>query len=174
MNEPTPNEAEQRDSSRAHLIDMFERHWSVMLFNHAPDGRLAGRPMARERVDADGTVYFATGMDSEKIKELQKDPQVTLSIQSAHEYAVMSGTAEVSQDPSLIDELWKDSWSVWFPLGRQDPSIAIVVVTPEEGTYWDQTKSQGLSFLFRMVKARILGKEVEIDPGDSRHVTLAS
>jgi general stress protein 26 len=128
--------------------------------------------MGWARIDDDGTLYFSTGADSKKIAELEAHPEVTLSVQGKADYAVVRGTARISQDRALIRELWEDSWKVWFPEGVDDPTIAIVVVSPDEGTYWDQKSTQGLSFLFRLAKARLTGNAVEIEQGDVQHVPL--
>lgn len=170
------NEKASRDVSaneaRTRLYEIMKNHFDVVLFNQDADGKMHGRPMARARLDEDGTTYYATSIGSQKIAELHKRPEVSLSIQGEREYAVVSGRARISQDRALIDQLWQDSWKIWFEGGKTDPSIAIVIVEPDEGTYWDQTKTQGLSFLWRAAKARITGHEVAIDPGDSQHVSM--
>jgi general stress protein 26 len=161
-----PEDAQER------LFAIFEKHFDLMFFNQDENGQLRGRPMSRARVDDDGTTYFATRIDSKKVRELRADPRVTLSVQGSHEYAVVTGRARISQDRALIDQLWKDAWRIWFEQGPTDPSIAIVIVEPYDGTYWDLTKSQGLSFLWRAAKARLSGKEIERDAGDHEHVTI--
>jgi general stress protein 26 len=155
-----------------HLVRIFEKHASVLLFDHAMDGKLQGRPMVRERIDPDGTMYFTARADSKKIAELTARPEVTLAVQAGNEHAVVSGRASIRRDQALIDTLYRSSWKVWFPHGRTDANIAIIVVTPEEGTYWDQTRGQGLSFLFRLAKARLTGSRMETRPGDAQHVTM--
>jgi len=164
---PTNEEAEKR------LLEILRAHHDgMMFFNHDPDGVLCGRPMQCARVDDDGTMYFATGIESEKVADLRIDPEVTVSVQGGREYAVITGAARISQDHALIDQLWSDAWKLWFPDGKDDPSIAILVVEPDTGTYWDTSKTQGLSFLLRAAKARITGQEIERDPGDSATVSM--
>lgn len=164
--QPSPQEAHDR------LLEILKAHHAAMMFSVDDDGRIQGRPMGWARIDDDGTLYFSTGADSKKIAELEAHPEVTLSVQGKADYAVVRGTARISQDRALIRELWEDSWKVWFPEGVDDPTIAIVVVSPDEGTYWDQKSTQGLSFLFRLAKARLTGNAVEIEQGDVQHVPL--
>jgi general stress protein 26 len=163
---PTNEEAEKR------LLEIMKSHGDVMFFNHDVDGALCGRPMQAVRIDDDGTSYFATGVDSEKVADLRLDPEVTLSFQGGREYALVTGEARISQDRALIDQLWSDAWKTWFPDGKEDPSIAVIIVDPDTGTYWDNTKTQGLSFLLRAAKARLIGERIERAPGDSATVAM--
>ncbi len=164
--QPTNEEAEKR------LLAIMKGHSDVMFFNHDAEGTLCGRPMAVAHLDEDGTTYFATGIESEKVADLRMDPEVTLSMQGGREYAIVTGEARISQDRALIDQLWTEAWKLWFPDGKDDPSIAIIIVQPEQGTYWDNSKTQGLSFLLRAAKAALTGKEVERDPGDAATVAM--
>lgn len=43
--------------------------------------------------------------------------------------------------------------AVWFPAGKDDPSLAIVEVTPHEAEYWDQSSALGIKYFLEMVKA---------------------
>ena len=76
----------------------------------------------------------------------------------------------MSQDRALIDELWEDSWKTWFPDGKNDTSIALLIAHPIEATYWEGGLGHGISYLFRAAKARLTGKEMDIKPGDEEKV----
>jgi general stress protein 26 len=163
---PTPEEL------RTTLHDLVAHSRTIVLLTHGRDHMIAGRPMANVKTADDTTVYLTTAIDSQKIAELKQNPEVTLAIQSHAGIAMVRGEAKVSQDRALIDELWEDSWKVWFAGGKFDPAIAIVVVTPVEATFWQTDLAHGLSYLWRSVKARVAGEEMEIRPGDEEHVDL--
>ena len=59
-----------------------------------------------------------------------------------------------------------------FSGGRSDPDIAIIIVDPERGEYWDQSGTRGLSYMFRAAKAYVTGKDVERRPDDHGKVRL--
>ena len=164
---PEPTDAEKR--TRLHEILAGER--SVMMFSHDGAGEIAGRPMALVHIEDDAKLFFTTNIDSEKIAELKRDPRITISIQTPHTQAVVMGAAQISQDRALIDRLWRDEWKLYFH-GKDDPEIAIVTVAPEKGTYWDQSRLQGLSFMYRMLKAKLTGSEMEMQPQDAAQVNL--
>lgn len=157
---------------QARLIEIFRDARFVMLMTRDEHDDVVARPMSVARVDDDGTVYVSTSIDSEKVTEIEDDPRATITYQGKTAYAALSGTVRVSQDRALIHELWQADWTVWYPEGKDDPSIAILVFEPYEGHYWDQAGTKGLSFLYRAIKARITGEQPEPRPGDSEHVPL--
>lgn len=145
---------------------------TVMLLSRGEGGKIVGRPMALVRTDDDTTLYLVTGIDSKKVEEIEREPRVSVAVQARDGYAMIDGTCRVSRDRALIDQLWEDSWKAWFEGGKSDPTIALLVITPNEGTYWDGGIGHGLSYLYRMVKARVSGEEIEIKPTDQGKVDL--
>jgi general stress protein 26 len=171
----TASKAQEQLSAEQHLANLrgiIDGARTVMLLSHGADGRIEGRPMALVKTDVDQTLYLTTSIESNKVAEIVANPQV--SVTASHEgLAIIEGTARISQERALIDELWKDSWRAWYPTGKTDPTIAIIIVTPSEGTYWDMSMTTGLSYLYRHVKARLLGTEMELKPSDAAKVDLA-
>lgn len=161
------NDAEVRSKLRA----LFKSADTVMLLS-SDGGRIHGRPMGLLRVDDDETMYFTTDRNSDKLDEMVAQPRVSVAVQQRSGYAMLEGRASISTDRALIDELWEDSWKVWYPEGRTDPAIAIIVVAPEHATLWDQSMGRGLSYLFRYIKARVRGEAMEIEAGDHAEVKL--
>jgi general stress protein 26 len=137
------------DEARARTESILQAHWAVLVLSSGRKGVCRGRPMARGPTDADGTMHFLTRVDSMVIAEIEPNPEVSLAIEQDEEYAVIRGTAHVAQDRALIDRLWDPSWNAWFPRGRHDPAIAIVVFTPLEGRYWSSSRTRGVSFYYR-------------------------
>jgi general stress protein 26 len=157
----------------ARLREILEDAGMVMMTTRALDGALHTRPMSVARVGDDGTMYFATSVESAKIEELRADPRADVAFQSRTQYATVHGDARVSQDAALIAALWQDSWKMWFPRGKDDPSIAIVILHPSRGEYWDQSGARGLSFLYRAAKALVTGEPVEFKPEDHGTVQMS-
>ena len=71
-----------------------------------PDGRLLSRPLAVLKRDFDGDLYFFTMAPSAKTAQVAADSHVNVSLQSGDDYLSIAGTASVSRDQALIDELW--------------------------------------------------------------------
>lgn len=153
-------ELTEDDQHRLRLREILDDAPAVLLTTRARD-RLHTVPMDIQRVDDDGTMYFATSTATVKTSEIEADPRVQIAFQGKTRFAVVHGRALVSQDRKLIDELWKEDWRLWFPEGKEQPDIAIIVVDPERGEYWDQSGTKGLSFLYRAAKAYVKGNGVE-------------
>lgn len=160
------------EEHRNNLVTILKSNRTGMLMTRSPEGRIAGRPMGIAKIDDDGTIYMTTGIETPKAAELIRDPITSVTVQSGDGFAVVEGEASLSGDRALIEELWKPDWKVWYPEGKDDPSIVIIVVKPIEGTYWTGGLGHGLSYVYRMVKARIKGEEMETKPNDMGKVNL--
>lgn len=154
------------------LLAILQSADTVVLNTHTLGGRITGRPMALVDCDDDGTLYLTTAIGSTKAIEIAGDPHVSVSVQAGKGLVVLEGDARISQDRTIIDQLWKESWRVWYPEGKASPSIAIIVIEPIEATYWDTSLSHGLSFLWRMVKARLTNAPLDTDPSDVGTIDL--
>lgn len=161
---------ERNDRSRAEhlskMLEIIQAADTVVLNTFAANGTIAGRPMALVDRDDDGTLYLTTAIGSTKATEIAADPRVSVSIQTHKGIAVIEGLAKLTQDRTIIDQLWADSWRIWYPEGRSSPSIAVIVIEPEHATYWDTSLAHGLSFLWRAVKARLRGEPIDTNASD--------
>jgi general stress protein 26 len=106
-----------------------------------------GKPMPLVRTGDDTTMYLAGAFDAKQAAELERGPRVTVVVQGAG-YALFSGEARLSRDRQLIDELWNDSWTQWCR-GKWDPTIAVVIVSPIEASYWENGDRH--SYVYRFV-----------------------
>jgi general stress protein 26 len=106
-----------------------------------------GKPMPLVKTGDDTTMYLAAPFDAKQAAELERSPRVTVVVQGA-DYALFSGEARITRDRTLIDELWTDAWMQWFR-GKWDPSIAIVIISPIEASYWEGTTRH--AYMYRLV-----------------------
>lgn len=122
---------------------------------------LKARPMSRQKVDDDGTIWFFSHKDSDKNHDIDKDNRVQLfySNKGSMEYLSLYGAAEIIQDASMAKELWSAPAKIWFK-DHDDPNLTILKVIPEDGYYWD-TKDGKIVSLFKMVVGAITGKEMD-------------
>jgi general stress protein 26 len=151
--------------TREKLLGLLKTFRNAMLVTQARDGALRSRPMALLQVEDNGDCWFMSGLDSGKIDEIERNNLVNVSLQDDRKFLSLSGRAIISRDRAKIDELWSEHMKVFFPMGKNDPSIALICVTPMEGEFWDNEGMQGLKFLLESVKAYVKGTTPEIDPG---------
>lgn len=154
------------------LHDLLESFDTAMLVTRATSGELRSRPMAIARIDRGDDLWFFTDVHSGKIDEVHTEPHVNVSLQNGSQYLSLSGKASVIHDRVMIEELWQESYKVWFPGGKDDPNIALLRVATTEGEYWDNAGAQGLKYLFEAGKAYLSGQRPEIDEDIHRKVDL--
>ncbi len=147
---------------------------TAMLTTRSNDGQLSARPMAIAEAEGDGDVWFVTDQESGKMIDLATNPDVCLTMQSRNQYLSMSGRASTSKNRTKIDDLWQEKWRIWFPAGKEDPSLVLVRVIPTQGEYWDNSGTEGLKYLFEAGKAYLQGNIPEIDSSVNAKVTMQS
>lgn len=123
---------------------------------------LSARPMSRQEIDDDGTLWFFSDKDSHKNQHIEQDNRVQLFFSNFknQEYLSLYGTAEIIKDDAKAEELWSPIAKTWFNEGPSDPTLTIIKVTPEDGYYWD-TKNGKLITLLKMAAGAITGKEID-------------
>ncbi|GAB4027490.1 pyridoxamine 5'-phosphate oxidase family protein [Spirosoma koreense] len=130
----------------------------AMMTTQEADGDFHTRPMAAHEMDSDGTMWFFTYDNSNKIHELDQNPRVGLGFADpgSELYVSTSGYAEIVKDRAKINELWSDFLKTWFPQGKEDPHIALLKVTTHAGEYWDRPGGKMVK-LFEMAKGALTG-----------------
>ena len=159
----TPSTSDQRE----HFHRLLKQFHTAMLVTHAGDGRLRARPMAVAKVEDDGRVWFFTGAESAKVHEIEADTRVQIVCQNDRSaYLSMSGYADLRRDRSKIAELWQEPFRVWFPAGKDDPNIELIVVRPEEGEFWDNEGFNKIKCLIESAKAYASGTTPAVEEGN--------
>jgi general stress protein 26 len=166
----TMSDTEKREK----LAKLIARFDTAMLVTKMGDGRLRSRPLSVAAHDGTAELLFSTAIDSPKVGELEHDGHVNVVMQQGRCFVSITGRARISQDRALIGRFWSESWKVWFPGGKDDPSLALVVVEPEEASYWDASGVEGVKFLFEEAKAYLTHQRPPSDSDDGRtaHVKL--
>jgi general stress protein 26 len=153
---------------RERLRELMSSFCVAMLTTHSGGEEMRARPLAIADKHTDGELYFATAVESPKVGEIRANPQVNVTMQDGRRFVSVTGTARIVDDRALVDKLWSETWKVWFPKGKDDPSLRIVVVEPSEAAYWDAAGVQGLKYVFEMAKGYLSGRRPTSD-GDEVH-----
>jgi general stress protein 26 len=156
------------DEKRHRLSTLLSLFDTAMLVTRTADGGMRARPLSIAESQDDGAMYFSTAVDSPKVEELEADPHVNVVMQDGRRFVSLSGTATVVRDRALIDRLWRPAWKVWFPLGKDDPSLCLLRIDPNDAAYWDLTGTTGIRYAFEMAKAYVKGGRPPTDD-DERH-----
>jgi general stress protein 26 len=157
-NVPTERKLEQ-------LYELIDGIETAMLTTRTRDGALVSRPMQTQARRPGTDLWFMTSVESGKIDELIAEPQVNLGYykDGSREYVSVSGRAHVTQDKSMIHQLYKPDWKAWLgdeggerDGGPDDPRIALIEVQAESAYYLKSTQPK-LIALFSVAKAILTG-----------------
>ena len=134
----------------------------AMMTTMTPEGHFRTRPMYTTEVDSSGIVWFFTSDQSEKVREIQQNPQISLGYADPDDntYVSASGTAELVKDQAKMHDLYNPALKAWFPDGLDSPDISLLRVTIDSAEYWDVT-SNAMLHLYGIAKAAITGKPPE-------------
>jgi general stress protein 26 len=146
------------DDEQQRLIEVLSHFQVAMLTTHAEDGELRGRPMLVTSLEGDGELVLCTRMDAAKVDEIEADPRCAVLMQGKTRWASLTGHARIERDRARIDALWREAWRAWFPGGKDDPQLALVVVKPSNGEYWDESGSRPLKFLAVAAESLLRGE----------------
>ncbi|MFC7356517.1 pyridoxamine 5'-phosphate oxidase family protein [Jejudonia soesokkakensis] len=119
-------------------------------------------PMSTKKVDDLGNIWFLSGADSDHNADIQKDSNVQLMYSGGSDMKFLSiyGTAEITKDKAMIEELYGKTDNIWFD-GKDDPNVSVIKFIPSEAAYWD-SGSNKLVNLFKMAKGAITGEKQDI------------
>ena len=158
--------------TQKHLYDLIKDFKTAMLVTRAGTGGLHARPMAVAEIKPGADILFVTGIDSPKVAEIEQNPDVLVTFQSNAEFAGLHGTVSISRDRATLERLWSEAWKVWFPKGKDDPSICILKFAAKEAEYWDNSGLEGLKYVIEGVKAVMQGRRPEVDRSQHAKVNL--
>ncbi len=167
MSGSTASHSEQVEKLRK-LIKGIE----IAMFTTAmPDGSLRSRPMATQKAEFDGDLWFFCDADSAKVHEVERDRHVNLGYAdpSGNRYVSVSGLANVVRDKAKVKELWTPDVKAWFPNGPDDLNIALLKVSVQGAEYWD-APSNTMVRIAGFLKATLTGQRYE--PGENEKVNL--
>jgi general stress protein 26 len=123
---------------------------------------LTAAPMDVADVDEEGNLWFVSKKDSTRNHEIEADPFTHLFFQGSKHSGFLNvyGISEISFDKSKIEELWQSLHAVWFPEGKDDPTISLIKVVPTQSYYWD-TKHGELVAFAKMAVSLVTGKTMD-------------
>jgi general stress protein 26 len=107
-----------------------------MLITRAETGAMAGRPMSNNAdVEYDGDSYFFTSETANAVEQIERDPNVTLSLAGSKGllgrpglFIAVEGKAELIRDKAAFSQHWNKNLDRWFEKGVDTPGIVLIKV----------------------------------------------
>lgn len=152
------------------LHDLIDDIEIAMMTTRRPDGHLVSRAMATQKRAEGADLWFVTSADACKLDELEDEPHVNLAYYKdrTREWVSVSGMARISQDRSVIHELYAKDWKAWFPEEGDprhgtpdDPRMVLIGVDIHSAVFFEVDKPQPV-VLFEIAKGMLGGKEPDV------------
>lgn len=118
------------------ISDLIQGMHVAMLTSIDADDRLVSRPMSVLKMDGQGVFWLFADTNSTTVNQLDR---VNLSFTDGEvsTYVSIAGHGEVSNERSLVHELWSPLMRPWFPDGEESPNLALLKIKPQTVEYWD-------------------------------------
>jgi general stress protein 26 len=153
------------ETSFESFLDILQRFEVAIVVTRDMNGTLRGRPLAIADRTHEGNLWFLTHVDSATIDDITENPEIAACLQADGCYLSISGLARATRDRSRIDALWSPDQSVWYELGKDDPSLILLEIVPTYAEYWDRSGASGIRFKLRELSAMLSGETVEKTAG---------
>jgi len=113
-----------------------------MMVSQSARGSFNSRPMSNNGdVKYDGVSYSFTYEASQKIKDLEANPQVILNFEGKEDlFVAVGGKATLIRSKTKFAEHWVDSLNQWFKEGIDTPGIVLIKVKGSRLHYWQREK----------------------------------
>lgn len=145
----------------------------AMLTTVDEEGYLRSRPMATQKEEFDGTLWFFTDLQSSKSHEIDHEHQVnvTYAEPSDQRYVSLSGLGRIVRDKERAKQLWTPMLKAFFPQGLDDPNLALLKIDIHKAEYWDSPSSKAVA-LFGYLKAVTTGQRYEGEGSEHEKLTI--
>jgi len=153
------------------LLDKIKGVKCTILTTLDARNRLCGRPVYTCESGSDESLWFFSEKDTQTITEIRHNAQVGLGYSDPDKttYVTIAGKAEVVDDRRKIEQLWHEDFRGFFPEGADDPNIALIKVTIENGEYWE-TPGNVLVRAFAYAKSISTGEKHLPTPNEQARV----
>jgi general stress protein 26 len=119
--------------------DLLQRHRYSKLITIGVDGTPRGRIMTHLPPEKDMIIWYATGLHTNKIKEIKRNPEVSVFVDHPTDNSGVSivGKAEILTDERLRKKYWQDAWGFFWPDGPSNPDYCLLKITPMRMEYFN-------------------------------------
>lgn len=116
----------------------------TMLATHSDGGAVAMRPMSNNGdVKYEGDSYFFALSETRTVRDIEKDPRVSLSLQGKKilpgppMFIAVEGRAELIRDKAIFEKHWNKDLSFYFEEGIDTPGLVLIKVKAGRIHYWN-------------------------------------
>lgn len=150
-----------------HLAKLLDDFRFCQMVTIDGNGEMMSRPMTLQTPRNDAPIWFAATKTDVPGANLLKDPRVNLAFHrdSDHAWISMTGTAKVNTSARIIQDLWKDSWNIWFSDDNKE-DVILLEIEPKKVTFWEPEKGQLAQFA-SIMKSKFTDSTIDFAPSKS-------
>lgn len=128
-----------KDDVKKKAAALIKRSRYSKLITFGADGAPRGRIMTNLPMGSDMVIWFATGLSTSKIRDIRKNPNVSVFVDDPDDMtnASIIGTAEIVTEKKLLKKFWQEPFGFFFPGGPSDPDYCLLKITPRKVEYLD-------------------------------------
>lgn len=126
-----PAAAPSRDQLLTTAQEIMASARYAALITKGTNGRINARTMDPFAPAADMVIWFGTNPKSRKVREIQRNPQVTIYYvdPAAQAYVSIQGTARLINSQQQKERHWKEEWKAFYP--DRDKNYLLIAVKPQ-------------------------------------------
>lgn len=85
-------------------------------------------------------IYFSTNTSSNKLRQIESDPKVSVYYCHPEEFkgVMLAGEVEIVDDPNVREALWNEGWERYYPSGPNDPDHTVLRLYPKFARGWNR------------------------------------
>ncbi len=128
-----------QDELRKKIVEFVKTYEYANLITLDENGIPKGRMMENLPLKEDLVFWFATGIQSNKVQEIKKNPKASVFFYRPTDHSSVSalGKAEIVTNDAIRKQYWKDKWSAFWQTGPTDPAYVLIKVVPKKVVYLD-------------------------------------
>ena len=121
------------------VVELINSNRYSKLITFGLDGAPHARIMTNLPLGKDMVIWFATGLSTNKIKDIKKNPTVSVFVDDPNDQtnASIIGKAEIVTDGRLLKKFWQEPFGFFFSRGPSDPDYCLLKITPKKVEYLD-------------------------------------
>ena len=119
------------------VVELINRNRYSKLITFGVDNEIHGRIMTNLPLGKGMVMWFATGLSTNKIKDIKKNSTVSVFVDDPNDQtnASIIGKAEIVTDARLRKKFWQEPFGFFFPRGPSDPDYCLLKITPKKIAY---------------------------------------
>ncbi len=130
---------------REKMVELISKSSVAFLASIDEEGYPRAVPMAVIKTEGIDHIWFATGLESQKVQHFRKNPKSSVCIQAQHDGITLTGIVEVLQDAETRKKMWVDWFIQHFPGGVDDPNYCVLKFSSKNALIWIDQQFESFS-----------------------------